>query len=418
MRKTLFPYVLCILFLLEMGNARIRAAKVTLQSVTISPTSASIQVGQQQQFTETEHYSDGSTKNVTASATWSSSNTTIATVSAGLSTGKAAGTVTITGVFSGKTASASLTVTSSGTNTTVVNFDNPVCPDGNNGAAFSGNYAGINWGSNVWDCEVVGLPVDATASASWAFQTSQQVFSFLSPSVLTSVKVGSTSGNGVVSFTSDQGEQASVSVTGGAALVTLNTGFTKPATTITVNSGVSWSIEIDDLTYSTGPVISVNVLPTSATLASGAQQQYTASVVNSTNQNVTWGVISGTGTISSTGLFTAPTLGCGGETDTIGATSQADTTKTGTATATITASAPTNHTVDLSWTDSDPVTFNVYRGTTSGGPYTRIATGLSSLNYLDTETGPQTLYYTVTAVDVNNLESAFSNEAKAIIPCP
>lgn len=419
MRKilSLCQYILCILVLLEVGEARARA-RVTLQSVTISPTSSSIQVGQQQQFTETAHYSNGTTTNVTTSATWSSSNTLLATVSGGLATGKAAGTVTITGVFSGKTATASLTVTSSGTNTTVVNFDNPTCPGGNNGAPFSGSYAGINWGSNIWDCEVVGLPLDATASASWASPINQAVFSFLSPSVLTSLKVGSTTGNGIITFTSDQGEQASVSVTGGAALVTLNTGFTKQATTITVDSGVSWSIEIDDLTYSTGPVISVNVSPTSATLVPGAQQQFTATVVNSTNQNVTWNLISGTGTLSSTGLFTAPNISCGGETDTVGATSQADTTKTGTATATITATAPTNHTVDLSWNDPDTVTFNIYRGTASGGPYTKIATGLNSPNYLDTVTGPQTFYYVVTAVDTSNNESAFSNEAQAVIPCP
>ncbi|MEK7073403.1 MAG: FecR domain-containing protein [Patescibacteria group bacterium] len=48
--------------------------QATLQSVTVSPASASLKNGQQQAFSATASYSDGSTRDVTAQAAWSQSN--------------------------------------------------------------------------------------------------------------------------------------------------------------------------------------------------------------------------------------------------------------------------------------------------------------------------------------------------------
>jgi uncharacterized protein YjdB len=73
-------------------------AGVTLTSIAVTPASPSIVAGNTQQFTATGKYSDNSTKNVTTSATWKSSNTAFATIGAatGLATGVAAGTTQIT----------------------------------------------------------------------------------------------------------------------------------------------------------------------------------------------------------------------------------------------------------------------------------------------------------------------------------
>jgi fibronectin type 3 domain-containing protein len=62
--------------------------------------------------------------------------------------------------------------------------------------------------------------------------------------------------------------------------------------------------------------------------------------------------------------------------------------------------------------------YNVYRGSQIGGPYQQINTGLqASLAYNDTSVvSGQTYHYVVTALDGNGVESAFSNEAVAIIP--
>jgi hypothetical protein len=84
----------------------------------------------------------------------------------------------------------------------------------------------------------------------------------------------------------------------------------------------------------------------------------------------------------------------------------------------------TGHSVSLSWTASTSpnVGYNVYRGTTSGGPYpTKVNSSLvDGTSYVDsTVQAGQTYYYVATAVDKsNNNESTYSNQAQAVIPSP
>lgn len=85
-----------------------------LQSIVVTPASASIAKGLTQQFIATGTYSDGSTQNITAGATWASGAVSAATIGAstGLATGVGAGTSLITAT-QGSTVSppATLTVT-------------------------------------------------------------------------------------------------------------------------------------------------------------------------------------------------------------------------------------------------------------------------------------------------------------------
>jgi fibronectin type 3 domain-containing protein len=80
------------------------------------------------------------------------------------------------------------------------------------------------------------------------------------------------------------------------------------------------------------------------------------------------------------------------------------------------------HVVTMSWTASSTpnVTYNVYAGNTSGGPYTRInQSPVTALSYQDTRaTAGTTVYYVVTAVDSKGNESLYSNEISAVIPSP
>jgi hypothetical protein len=83
--------------------------------------------------------------------------------------------------------------------------------------------------------------------------------------------------------------------------------------------------------------------------------------------------------------------------------------------------APAHHSVQLNWTASvsqDVIGYNVYRGTIHGGPYSQINPSLdSSTSYTDGNvTNGDTYYYVTTAVDSNNVESTYSNEAEAQIP--
>jgi fibronectin type 3 domain-containing protein len=75
------------------------------------------------------------------------------------------------------------------------------------------------------------------------------------------------------------------------------------------------------------------------------------------------------------------------------------------------------HNVVLAWTASTTsgVTYNVYRGTVSGGPYTKLnSSPISNLTYTDTTgTGGTAYFYVATAVDANGFESVFSNQVSA-----
>jgi HYDIN/CFA65/VesB family protein/centrosomal CEP192-like protein/ASPM-SPD-2-Hydin domain-containing protein len=80
------------------------------------------------------------------------------------------------------------------------------------------------------------------------------------------------------------------------------------------------------------------------------------------------------------------------------------------------------HSVSLSWAASTSTVagYNVYRGGTSGGPYTRINSALdSNTSYMDSSVqAGQTYYYVTTAVDSTGTESSYSNQAQAVIPSP
>src|SRR2546426_50250 len=74
----------------------------------------------------------------------------------------------------------------------------------------------------------------------------------------------------------------------------------------------------------------------------------------------------------------------------------------------------------LSWnpSPSGPVSYNVYRGTQSGGPYQKLnSSPVSTTTYTDNSVlAGQTYFYVVTAVDSRNMESVHSNEVSATIP--
>jgi hypothetical protein len=87
-----------------------------------------------------------------------------------------------------------------------------------------------------------------------------------------------------------------------------------------------------------------------------------------------------------------------------------------------TGAAPPQHSVALSWDASISVVdgYNIYRGTTHGGPYSKINSALDvNTDYTDdTVQAGQTYYYVTTAVDSGGGESVFSNEVQAAIPNP
>jgi hypothetical protein len=81
------------------------------------------------------------------------------------------------------------------------------------------------------------------------------------------------------------------------------------------------------------------------------------------------------------------------------------------------------HYVTMGWTasTSSVAGYNVYRATTSGGPYSKINSSLIVVtSYTDsTVAAGQTYYYVATAVDNNGVESSYSTQTPlALVPMP
>ena len=215
------------------------SATVTLVpvSITISPTSASLNVGQSRPFTATV------TGSSITGVNWSATGGTV-DGSGNYTAGATAGTFSVTATSQAdttKSATASVTITPASTTTTVVNFDSPACPI----RRLTGVFGGINWWAGPWDCERANLGTGI--SVSWNRQITTSSFSFVTPSVLTSF-LGAGGRATTITVSTDAGESLRKSLPAGMTLVT--TGFTKPATKVTVTNTAGWWLQLDNITYS------------------------------------------------------------------------------------------------------------------------------------------------------------------------
>jgi len=146
-----------------------------------------------------------------------------------------------------------------------------------------------------------------------------------------------------VTNATNKGMTWSISPKSGAGTINQSGKYTAPAslpsnTTVTITTTSQQNSKISaSATVTITSNESVSVSPQSATVATGAHQSFTATVSgSSTNTAVTWSAVSGT--INSSGLYTAPATVPAGGTDTVTATSNAAPTKKATATVTITSS--------------------------------------------------------------------------------
>jgi hypothetical protein len=108
---------------------------IALVSITVTPANPSIVLGTTEQFTAIGIYSDCSTKDITASVTWSSSAESVATISNaagsnGMATSVAAGATTIRATLGSLSGSTTLTVTrgsSEGNNVLPITVNGSLC---------------------------------------------------------------------------------------------------------------------------------------------------------------------------------------------------------------------------------------------------------------------------------------------------
>ena len=310
------------------STLKVTAAASNLVSITLSPLAASVPVNTSQQFTAIGNYSDGSTSDLTALVTWSSSSTATATIDAsGLLTAVAAGSTSVSATFAGVSQSTSVTVTAP----SIVSIT--VTPDG------------LTQG--------IGVNLQFTATATYSDGTSQDLSSG-------------------VTWTSSSTSVATINSSGMAATVAAG------STTITATMGAF--SDTSTLTVVPAHLVSIAVTPAAPTIALGTTVQFTA--VGSFDDGsmqlltpLTWSssstsiaTIDSTGFASSTGTGTATiTASSGGVSGTATLTVSAatlvsiavtpanssmavGTTKQFTATGTFTDSSTQDITTTVTWT--------------------------------------------------------------------
>ena len=348
----------------------------TAVTVSISPTSATVRVGLTQQFTPT----------VTGTT-----NTAVNWLVSGIAGGNSTvGTISSTGLYT-----APSSVPTSGVTITGQSAYQPA--------------SSANATVTVLPAVTVSIsPTSATVQVGLTQQFTPTVTGTTNTAVNWLVS-GIAGGNSTVGTISSTG------------LYTAPSSVPTSTVTITAQSAYQSTISANATVTVRPASVTVSISPTSATVQVGLIQQFTPTVTGTTNTAVNWlvsGIPSGNstvGTISSTGLYTAPSSV---PTNAVTITAQSAYQSTSSASATVTVT-PLSF-VDLSWTAStSSVTgYNIYRTTVSGGPYTKLNPSLlPGTTYTDSSVqGGQTYYYVTTAVDSSGVESAYSNEASATIP--
>lgn len=162
-------------------------------------------------------------------------------------------------------------------------------------------------------------PATATVAAGGTVQLSSSVSGTANTGVTWSASLGSVSASGL--YTAPASVSASTAVTVRATSVA--DGTKSASATVTVNPA---------------PVVSVTVTPSTATVTAGGTVQLSSSVTGAANTAVTWSAT--VGSVSASGLYTAPASVAAATAVTVRATSVADGTKSASATVTVKPAVP------------------------------------------------------------------------------
>jgi hypothetical protein len=318
------------------------AVSATVKSIAVSPATASIVKGKTQQFTAIATYTNNATGDVTASATWTSSNAAIATVSKGLATGVAVGSATMTASVTGSTITGKATMTV--TVPTLLSISvtpNPVSVAKGKTQQFAatGTYSdgstqaltSVTWSSTTGATITTSGLATATAVGSPSIKATSGTISgtaamTVTPATLVSIAVtpatatipkGKTqqfAATGTFTDGTTQNLTATATWTSaaGATIATggLATGTAVGAPVITAASGAISGHAT--LTVQAAALVSIAVTPATATIPKGKTQQFTAAgtYTDGTTQVLTATWTAGTGaTVTSSGLATGTAVG-------------------------------------------------------------------------------------------------------------
>ena len=258
-------------YLSRSGNTTLTVTSATLTAIQVTPAAPSVGKGASQQFTAIGSYSDGTTKDITSTVVWRSSDQSVATISnaagsSGLAKSLKIGSTTIVASQDSLSGTAVLKVTAATVTRIDVTPTTPTIPKGNS--------------------------QQFTATAVYTDNSTQD---------FTTTATWSSSNTAVIEISNGTGSQGlSAAVAPGTATVTATAQGLSGSTSATVTNATLQSIQ---------------VTPTNATLAKGFSLQYTAIGIYSDNTNrditgsVTWASSTTAATISnaagSQGLATA-----------------------------------------------------------------------------------------------------------------
>ncbi len=241
------------------GTSTVTVPAATVTDLRVDPGTASTTVGGTVTFAATAVLSDGTSTDVTASATWSVADATIAKVAAGIATGVAGGTTTVSATLGGKSGSASLTVTSKALSSIQLS---PFAPTVG---------VGVSIPFKATALYADGTSADVTTTATWSSSAT---------AVVTVVASGATAGD-------------ATSVGAGSATITAAFGGAKGSTTVTVTAATLSSISVSPsaATVAIGGTLG---LKATGTYSDGTTVDLTGSAVWSSSDKTIVAVSSGT----------------------------------------------------------------------------------------------------------------------------
>jgi uncharacterized protein YjdB len=312
------------------GSAGVSVTPGALSSITVMPVAFSIASGQSRQLSALGTYADGTSQDVTSQATWSSSTAAASVDASGLVTGSSAGTSTITATIGSKSGSAVATVSAALLQTIAVNpLAASVATGQTQAFTANGNFSdgsqtditnSVSWSSSATNFATVdqtGLALGVGAGVSTISAASGSVTPgtgalTVTAAVLTEVDIAPDAqyipigGQFQLSLTGTYSDGSTQDITGNAtwsssdptlASVDPSTGIVtgvansndNPVTITATYGGISNTTTV----YVTDAApVSVQLTPSTSSIAAGTTQQYSVNVVYSDGslQPVTSGV--------------------------------------------------------------------------------------------------------------------------------
>jgi sugar lactone lactonase YvrE len=332
------------------GNTNATFSGTALSSISVTPTNPSIAKGTTQQFTATGIYSDGTTKDITAYVSWSTSTTTVATINnasgnIGLASSLAPGSTAITASAEGVSGSTTLTVTPATLVSISITPANPSMTLGTSKqftavGTFSDSTtqditASVTWNSSVTSVATIsnaagshGLSASAAAGTTTIVakdpttNISGSTILTVTPAALASIAITPT--NPIIGFGTSQQFTATGTFTDSTtqdlttsvlwsssttSVATISNAAGSHGLSASVAAGTTIIVAKDPttsisgsttLTVNPAPLVSIAVTPTNPSIGFGTSQQFTATgtFADSTTQDLTTSVLWSSSTTS------------------------------------------------------------------------------------------------------------------------